>query len=117
MNIRLLVLHTNDPKTLADFYSVFGLTFVYHRHGNSPYHYSAMIGPTVIEIYPLTINQPEPDNSLRLGFEIDNFDKTMLELKEIDAPFSLEPTQTEFGFMAVVSDPDGRKIELYKNQQ
>jgi len=114
MDIRLIVLRTSDTKRLADFYSLFGLTFDYHKHGNSPLHYSASIGQTVLEIYPLTKGQSEADKNLRLGFGIDNFDKTVLTLKELQVSFSLEPTQTEFGFMAIISDPDERKIELYK---
>lgn len=114
MDIRLLVLRTGDIKRLADFYSLFGLTFDYHKHGNSPLHYSATIGKTVLEIYPLTKSQNEPDKNLRLGFGIDNFEETVQKLKELEVAFSLEPTQTDFGFMAIISDPDDRKIELYK---
>jgi lactoylglutathione lyase len=114
MYIRLLVLRTADTKKLADFYSMLGLTFDYHKHGNSPYHYSATIGQTVLEIYPLSKNQIEADKNLRIGFSVDNFDQTVSALKELQVPFSLEPTQTDFGFMTIISDPDERKIELYK---
>jgi len=114
MDIRLLVLRTGDIKRLADFYSLFGLTFDYHKHGNSPFHYSATIGQTVLEIYPLMNSQTEADKNLLLGFGIENFDQTILALKELQIPFSLEPTQTDFGFMAIISDPDERKIEIYK---
>ena len=114
MDIRLLVLRTSDTKRLADFYSLLGMTFDYHKHGNSPLHYSATIGQTILEIYPLTKSQTEPDKNLRLGFGIDNFDETIKTLKKLEIPFSLEPTQTEFGFMTIISDPDERKIELYK---
>jgi lactoylglutathione lyase len=114
MDIRLLVLRTNDAKRLADFYSLLGMTFEYHKHGNSPYHYSAMIGQTVLEIYTLSKSQSEPDKNLRLGFGIDNFDETVQKLKELKVKFSLEPTQSEFGFMAIISDPDEKRIELYK---
>ena len=114
MDIRLLVLRTSDTKRLADFYSLFGLTFDYHKHGNSPFHYSATIGQTVLEIYPLTKSQTEADKNLRLGFGIDKFDQTISKLKELNVTFFLEPTQTDFGFMAIISDLDERKIELYK---
>jgi len=93
---------------------LFGLTFDYHQHGNSPFHYSAMIGQTVLEIYPLAKSQAEPDKYLRLGFAIDDFETTVQRLKELNIPFYLDPAPTEFGFMTVISDPDGRKIELYK---
>ena len=114
MNIRLLVLRTAAPKRLADFYSLLGLTFDYHRHGSSPFHYSATIGQTVLEIYPLAKNQTEPDQHLRLGFGIDHFEETVQQLKSAGIPFLSEPARTDFGFMTIIADPDGRKIELYK---
>ena len=114
MEIRLIVLRTDNTQRLADFYRLFGLTFDYHKHGNSPFHYSATIGQTVLEIYPLIKSQTEPDKNLRLGFGIDNFDETIQKLKSLEISFSSEPMQNDFGFMAIISDPDGRKIELYK---
>lgn len=114
MDIHLLVLRTADTKKLAEFYNLFGLIFYYHKHGNSPFQYSATIGQNVLEIYPLMNNQTEAGKNLRLGFGIDNFDDVILTLKGLKVPFSLEPTQTDFGFMAIISDPDKRKIELYK---
>lgn len=115
MEIRLLVLRTNDTKKLSDFYTLLGLNFDYHKHNNSPYHYSATIGQTVLEIYPLSKDQIEADKNIRLGFGIENFEMIIKKLVEIDVTFSLQPTQTTFGFMAIIIDPDGRKIELYKN--
>ena len=115
MEIRLLVLRTSNTKLLADFYSLLGLKFEYHKHDNSPYHYSATIKETILEIYPLAKNQDKPDKNLRLGFGIENFDQVMITLKTSQVDFSQEPTQTEFGFMTIIIDPDGRKIELYKN--
>ena len=115
MNVRLLVIRTSDPRTLSDFYAQLGLVFEYHSHGNSPLHYSTTVDKTVLEIYPLTKSQVEPDKNLRIGFGIENFDNTISRLKNSAVPFSMEPTDTEFGFMAIVTDPDGRKIELYKN--
>ncbi|MFB9107519.1 VOC family protein [Flavobacterium gyeonganense] len=115
MEIRLLFLRTSDTKKLSDFYSLFGLTFEYHQHGNSPFHYSATIGKTVLEIYPLTKSQTEADKNLRLGFGIDNFEATIQKLTALEVVFALPPTQTEFGFIAVIEDFEGRKIELYKN--
>lgn len=113
MEIRLIVIRTNDQKRLSDFYSLLGLTFDYHNHGNSPMHYSATIGTMILEIYPLTKSQTEIDKSLRLGFAIDNFEETVMVLKNNNITFS-EPTQTDFGFLTIISDPDGRKVELYK---
>ncbi len=114
MDFRLLVLRTSDTKRLADFYGLLGLTFDYHNHGNSPFHYSATIGQTVLEIYQLTKSQTEADKNLRLGFGIDNFDQTIKTLKENKVHFAFEPTETDFGFITIISDPERRKVELYK---
>jgi predicted enzyme related to lactoylglutathione lyase len=113
MDLRLLVLRTNKPETLVEFYSLFGLSFDHHKHGNSPYHYSAMMAQLVFEIYPLAKGQTESDNNLRLGFAIDRFDEITNKLKSLNIKFFMDPIETDFGFMAIVADPDGRKIELY----
>lgn len=112
--LKLLVIRTPDIQALHEFYKRLGFQFEYHQHGPSPYHYSATIGTTVVELYPLAKGQAEADPYLRLGFELECFDDVMAELKQKTIPFITEPTQTDFGFMAVVQDPDGRKIELYK---
>lgn len=114
MEIRLIVIRTSDAKRLSDFYCLFGLSFDYHKHGSSPYHYSTTIGQTILEIYPLTKSQPETGRSLRLGFAIDRFDETIKVLRDQQTVFLEEPAQTEFGFMTIIEDPDGRKIELYR---
>jgi predicted enzyme related to lactoylglutathione lyase len=113
-HINLIVIRTPDPERLASFYSLLGLEFDYHKHGKSPYHYGATIGQTVLEIYPLAKGQTDADKNLRLGFAVEDFDKKIEALKEMKAPFAAEPMQTEFGYMTIIIDPDGRKLELYK---
>jgi hypothetical protein len=51
MDIKLIVVRTSDPKKLAGFYELLGLEFEYHKHGNSPFHYTTVIGKTILEIY------------------------------------------------------------------
>jgi lactoylglutathione lyase len=114
MELKLIVLRTSDPEKLAGFYSLLGLVFDHHKHGNSPYHYGTTIGQTVLEIYPLAKGQTEPDRHLRLGFAVEDFDKKIEVLKKKQTPFAAEPMQTEFGYLAIIIDPDGRKLELYK---
>ncbi len=114
MDIKLLVIRTIDIKRLADFYTLFGLIFDYHKHVSSPYHFSTTIGQTVLEIYPLSKGQTDVDKNLRLGFSIDDFDNVISKLQNLKVKFVLEPIQTEFGFMTIITDPDDRKIELYK---
>jgi lactoylglutathione lyase len=95
-----------QPLRLADFYSLLGLVFDHREHGNSPMHYATTMGSLVLEVYPLTKNQTAPGSNLRLGFAIDNFEETLDCLKNKGIVFSA-PNLTDFGFLAIVSDPDG----------
>lgn len=113
MEIRLIVIRTGDMTAHVAFYKLLGIHFDYHRHGNGPWHYSANIGPTVFEMYPLAINQTEGDKNIRLGFGIDHFESVLVQLRSAGVTFR-EPALTDFGLMTVIRDPDGRKIELYK---
>ena len=109
-----MVIRSQDLDRLAAFYRSVGLSLEYHKHGKSPFHYSANIGDTVLELYPLAKGQTEADKHFRIGFGIDNFEDTITRLRELNTPFVMDATNTEFGFMAIVSDPDDRKVELYK---
>lgn len=112
--LKLLVIRTPNLQALHEFYMRLGFHFVYHQHGSLPYHYSTTIGPTHLELYPLAKGQTDTDRHLRLGFELERFEEAISELEQNNAIFIKEPMQTDFGFMAVVEDPDGRKVELYK---
>lgn len=113
MEPRLIVIRTVRSKELADFYSLLGCTFEYHRHGNSPMHYSSIIGNLIFEIYPLSKNQAEADSSTRLGFAVNNFEEILKTLSTHQISFS-EPIQTDYRYLTVITDPDGRKVELYR---
>lgn len=65
----------------------------------------------MLEIYPLAKGQHAADIHLRLGFTVDNLDEVIELVKE---NILSAPVQTDWGYMAIVTDPDGRKIEIYK---
>lgn len=113
MDLNLLVIRSAIPEQLTEFYALLGMVFEYHRHGNGPFHFSAQIGPTVLEIYPLAKGQDRCDKHLRLGLKIDLFAATIEKLQQQGVHFQHPPTTTEWGIMAVVEDPEGRKLELY----
>jgi lactoylglutathione lyase len=114
MELTLLVMRSAIPEQLAEFYTILGITFEHHRHGTGPYHYSGHIGPTLLEIYPMAKGQKQPDITLRLGLAVDAFDEIIGRLNALDTTFHQPATSTECGLMAVIADPEGRKIELYK---
>lgn len=56
--------------------------------------------------------QVNADSNIRLGFSVYNFDVIVASLGE---NIVSAPQQTEWGYMAILQDPDGRKVEVYKN--
>ncbi|MEL6717222.1 MAG: VOC family protein [Bacteroidota bacterium] len=110
--LNLIVLRTNQAQKLAALYELLGLEFDYHQHGNGPFHYSAILGEVVFEIYPLRKSQTKSDDSLRLGFQVSNLDKTIEKLRSENIRIIAFPEQGEWGYRAVIQDLDGRKIEL-----
>ncbi|GAB2766759.1 hypothetical protein GCM10027275_06020 [Rhabdobacter roseus] len=114
MILKLIVIRTNNLERLAKFYQGLGLSLEYHKHGKSPFHYSGIIGETVLEIYPLAKGQEYVDSHFRIGLGLDNFDEIIANFKEDNRTFIMDPTDTDFGLMAIVLDPDNRKVELYK---
>ncbi|MBW8684912.1 VOC family protein [Chitinophaga rhizophila] len=110
--LNLVVIRTNRQDDQVRFYTTLGLTFNHHRHGNGPYHYSAIIGGLTFEIYPLPATEHEPDTTTRLGFTIESLNATLQCLEEMGIETVQAPASTEWGYAAVVKDPDGRRVEL-----
>ena len=114
VELKTLVIRSAIPEQTAEFYTCLGIAFEHHRHGQGPYHYSGYIGSTLLEIYPLAKGQDKPDNTLRMGLTVDAFEDVISVLQAQGATFHQAPTVTEWGVMAIVVDPEGRKIEIYK---
>ena len=112
VSLQLIVIKTDKLSELVAFYSALGLVFDHHRHGNGPLHFSAAAGPTILELYPLPKGIASPDATTRLGFSVDDLDLLIGRLKESGNTVVVDPAVTEWGYSAVVQDPDGRKIEL-----
>ncbi|QJB32086.1 glyoxalase/bleomycin resistance/extradiol dioxygenase family protein [Chitinophaga oryzae] len=111
-HLQLLVIKTRQPETLAAFYTLLGIEFEYHQHGKGPFHYASKNGLPVIEIYPLPANALVADNTTRLGFGVTHLDELIARLQQQHMPVVSMPEKSEWGYRAIVQDPDGRKIEL-----
>ena len=112
MKINLVVLKTLLPDDLAKFYGQMGIKFENHRHGSGPLHYAAQLDGLVFEIYPLPKDKEKADDTLRLGFTVDNLDEIIERLRSSGGKVIKEPSMTEWGYVSIVEDVDGRKIEL-----
>ena len=112
MQLNLIVIKTKAPGILKDQYEFLGLIFKYHRHGNGPLHYSSELNGLTFEIYPLPKSREVADNTLRLGFEVEGLAEVVKIASSSNWIIKSEPKLTNWGYIAVLQDIDGRKIEL-----
>ena len=110
--LSLVVIKTKQLEALKDFYQKLGLAFKEEKHGNGPVHYSSSQGSLVLELYPLPKSIEVADATTRLGFKVNNLDEIFNLLVASSAHIVSEPAQNEWGYSAIVKDPDGRIIEL-----
>jgi lactoylglutathione lyase len=116
ISLSLLVLKTKQMERLVAFYRTLGITFTEERHGKGPIHFAAKIGDLVFELYPASEESPI-DSSARLGFALTNLDEVVASFHALGSPVISAPQSSEWGYRAVVRDPDGRVVELYQKKE
>src|SRR6218665_262622 len=112
MKINLVVIKTPHPEQLACFYGQLGMNFDHHKHGGGPLHFATEVDGVTFEIYPLPKHRNDADNTLRLGFKVINLDSLVDHLRKQGVKIINDPAITEWGYQALIEDPDGRKISL-----
>ena len=111
-SLSLLVLKTRDVERLRRFYAALGIDFVEERHGSGPIHHAGRVGDLTLEVYPLPEGDGVPDATTRLGFRVPDLLEAVQAVEALGARVASRPQPTEWGFRAVVRDPDGRAVEL-----
>ena len=114
ISLKLLVLKTYDVDEVCRFYQSLGLTFTEEQHGKGPVHYSSPLGDGIIEIYPLHPDK-QVDQTTRLGFAIADPDSAVSTAETAGGRVIKTGSDTPWGYMAIVADPDGRTVELYRH--
>ena len=112
--LSLIVLKTQQLDSLFSFYTALGIELIEEQHGKGPVHYAGRIGDAVFEVYPLPDKDTEADTTTRLGFVIQKLDETIDKLEAMGVTIITKPKNTDWGYRAVVRDPDGRSVELYE---
>ncbi len=115
VELNLVVIRATDIDRAAAFYSLLGLTFQKHRHGNGPEHYVSEVGTTVFEIYPLQ-KQGEGSTGMRIGFRVTSVDAVVGALEKMGAHVLSPPKNSQWGRRAVIEDLDGHHVELTEAQ-
>ena len=104
--LSLVVIRSPDLDRCRRFYEALGLSFNEEQHCTGPAHLAAVLtGGAVLEIYPATDPGPVDRGTLadtRLGFIVDDLPAALAAIGATPA------TEGK----AVVTDPDGRRIEL-----
>ncbi|TYQ24577.1 bleomycin resistance protein [Pseudanabaena sp. UWO311] len=109
--LNLVVIRSNNIDKSAAFYQLLGMSFVKHQHGKGLEHFASEIGCITFEIYPL-VTEAESISTIRLGFQVTSLEAAVSELKKYGASIISAPANSPWGWRAVVSDPDGNRVEL-----
>ena len=103
----MLVLRCSDLEISKAFYEKLGFCFEQEQHGNGPVHYASDENGFVFELYPA--KEGETDRT-RVGFEISGLGEKLAHFESYDT-YEYHGMQ-----IPIITDPDGRKIELYDRQ-
>ncbi len=111
VSLNLVVLKSPDIERAAAFYSLLGLKFSRHRHGSGPEHFAATLSGIVFELYPLVADGPSTCGT-RIGFKVPCVDAALASVSEHPDAVVTPPKDSPWGRRAVISDPDGHRVEL-----
>lgn len=109
--LNLIVIRSDNPEDTVQFYELLGLSFQREKHGNGPVHWASNLDGIVLEVYPTSADK-NADCSTRLGFEVEDITSKLTAVRSVGFEVISEPKESEWGFRAVIKDPDGRTVEL-----
>ena len=115
VSLGLVVLRAGDLEKSLAFYEAVGLNFVQEQHGSGPVHYACEVGGMVIEIYPGdpgTAPERKSGGATMLGFSVPALDETLKALADLGFSPTSPPKNSAWGRWVVITDPDGRAVEL-----
>lgn len=107
----LVVIRSHDLERAAKFYAALGLKLIRHSHGKGPEHLASENAGQVFEIYPLGDNDLSTA-SARIGFSVPSVDDAYSALLSVGGKEVSAPKPSPWGRRAVISDPDGHRVEL-----
>ena len=109
-----IVLIVKDMDRSVAFYrDIVGLKVEMH----TPYWSSLSAGNISLGLHPETDKaKAAPGIGCSFGFEVTDIKGAVEELKRKGAKMQLEPKQEDFGWLAIVADPDGYPVQLAQTE-
>ncbi len=112
-----IVLFTQQPEPVAEFYRAVGVPLAGEDHGDGAVHLAGEIGGVHIAVLAarsggeLVQGWRRPGSTF-VGLWVDSLESTLSALETFGAPVLLGHEACEWGCRIVVADPDGRAVEL-----
>jgi predicted enzyme related to lactoylglutathione lyase len=96
-------------RSVAFYHDVIGLTVQMH----TPFWSSLRAGNIVLGLHPEgEHSKVAPETGCTFGFEVADIQQTAADLKVKGVKFLMEPKREDFGWLAVIADPDGYALQL-----
>ena len=111
--LNLVVIRASDLDASQRFYESLGLRFVRERHGQGPEHLAAEMGGLVFEIYP---RREASTTATRIGVRVPSVSRAIAAATSHGGSLVSPPKASPWGTRAVLTDPDGHKVELSEPQ-
>jgi predicted enzyme related to lactoylglutathione lyase len=108
--LNLIVIRSADLDRAAHFYSALGIRVDRERHGSGPEHLVGIAGSVTFEVYPVA--DAMSTIGVRLGFRVQSMADAVAAACEGGGSIVSPPRASAWGLRAVVTDPDGHRVEL-----
>jgi lactoylglutathione lyase len=109
-SLSLVVIRVSDLERSRRFYEALGLQLRHERHAGGPEHFSAELAGVTFEIYPR--GNRAATIGTRIGFRVESLNETVAAVQQAGGAVLTQAENSDWGYRAVVSDPDGHRIEL-----
>jgi predicted enzyme related to lactoylglutathione lyase len=117
--LNLIVLWVANAIAALDFYVALGFRFEMTSSIEGSDYYACYLGKTIIEIHAGgagTASQPYQGGSVMLGLKVDNIDKVLAKAQKLSKTTLPDAHESRWGKRVVLTDPDGRKIQLIERK-
>jgi len=115
LRVDSVVLGSARIEAAVALYRALGLPLVEERHEDGAAHYACEIGGAHFAIYPAAEGEAAPRGTggfTQIGFQVRSLEDAFAAARAAGAGVLVPPEEVPWGRRAVITDPDGRPVEL-----